>query len=61
LAKGDSQEEIASRFPEDGELVGLWISFLRNNHWVEKPDGRWNITEKGQKWIEKYGVGKRTE
>jgi hypothetical protein len=54
LAKGESQEEIASRFPEDGELVGLWVSFLRSNHWVEKADGHWKITDKGQKWIEKY-------
>jgi hypothetical protein len=59
LAKGETQEEIASRFPEDGELVGLWVSFLRSNHWTEKLDGKWIITDKGQKWIEKYdGRGK---
>ena len=55
LARGDSQEQIASRFPEDGELVGLWVSFLRSNHWMEKSDGTWSITQKGQEWIAKYG------
>jgi hypothetical protein len=54
LANDESQELIASRFPEDGELVGLWVSFLRSNHWVTKPDGRWIITNKGQAWIDKY-------
>jgi hypothetical protein len=54
LAKGQSQEQIASRFPEDGELVGLWVSFLRRNHWAEKVDGRFSITPKGQAWIDKY-------
>ena len=27
-----SQEQIVLKFPEDGELVGLWVSFLRGNH-----------------------------
>ena len=54
LAKGDSQKEIASRFPEDGELVALWVSFLRNNQWAQKLDGKFSITAKGQAWIDKY-------
>jgi hypothetical protein len=50
-----SQEQIALKFPEDGELVGLWVSFLRDNHWLTKDkDGRWTITAKGHTWIEKY-------
>jgi len=56
LANGDSQEAIASRFPEDGELVGLWVAFLRNNQWAEKVDGKYSITQKGKAWIDKYGL-----
>lgn len=55
LAKGHSEQAIASSFPEDGELVSLWVAFLRSSHWMEKPDGKYIITEKGKKWIEKYG------
>jgi hypothetical protein len=54
LAKGEDQNIIAARFPEDGELVGLWISFLRSNNWMQKVDGKVSITEKGQAWIDKY-------
>ena len=55
LASGMSQEQIALKFPEDGELVGLWVSFLRGNHWLTKDkDGRWSITAKGHLWIKKY-------
>ncbi|MFL6512983.1 MAG: hypothetical protein ACJ70X_08555 [Nitrososphaera sp.] len=55
LASGMSQELIALKFPEDGELVGLWVSFLRGNHWLTKDkDGRWSITAKGHLWIKKY-------
>jgi hypothetical protein len=53
MTKSESQEEIASRFPDDGELVALWVSFLRANHGVEKADGIWSITQKGQNWIDK--------
>jgi hypothetical protein len=56
LSRGDSERQIAAMFPEDGELVSLWVAFLRSSHWMEKPDGKWIITEKGRKWIEKYGL-----
>jgi hypothetical protein len=65
LAKGEDEDVIATRFPEDGELVGLWVSFLRSNHWMQKLDGKVSITEKGQAWIDKYengdsdGVGRK--
>jgi hypothetical protein len=50
-----SQEQIALKFSEGGELVGLWVSFLRSNHWLTKDkDRRWSITAKGHTWIEKY-------
>ena len=55
LASGMSQEQIALKFPEDGELVALWVSFLRGNHWMTKDEnGRWSISQKGQDWIKKY-------
>jgi hypothetical protein len=62
LASGMSQEQIALKFPGDGELVRLWVSFLRGNHRLTKgKDGRWSITSKGHTWIEKYGRrGQRT-
>jgi hypothetical protein len=32
----------------------LWVSFLRGNHWTKKVDGKWQITQKGQDWIDRY-------
>jgi hypothetical protein len=58
LEGGMSQQEIAKKFPQDGELVALWIIFLHGNHWADKEplDGgyRWSITEKGKNWISRY-------
>jgi len=55
LASGMSVDQIALKFPEDGELVALWISFLRGNRWTTKDSfGNWSITPKGQQWISKY-------
>lgn len=55
LEDGMSQDQIALKFPEDGELVGLWVAFLRGNHWMTKDnEGRWSITKKGLEWIRKY-------
>ena len=53
-----SQEEVAKKFHQDGELVALWVMFLHGNRWAVKEhlDGgyQWAITEKGRQWISRY-------
>jgi hypothetical protein len=65
LEAGFIEKEIAKKFPEDGELVALWVIFLYHNHWaIKEPlDGsyRWRITEKGKNWIAKYNFEQRVE
>lgn len=35
LASGETIPEIASRFNGDVELVKMWVSFLKHNHWMQ--------------------------
>ena len=50
LQNGLDENEIASKFEGDRQLVKMWISFLRHNHWMERPDGKWTATAKGREW-----------
>ena len=53
-----SQQEIAKKFPQDGELVAMWVVFLQGNHLAAKDPMdvgyKWTITEKGKEWISRY-------
>jgi len=53
-----SQQEIAKKFPQDGELVAMWVVFLHGNHLAAKDPMdvgyKWTITEKGKEWISRY-------
>jgi hypothetical protein len=40
-------------FEGDKQLVEIWISFLHANHWMDKPDSKYVVTEKGRTWINK--------
>lgn len=51
LAKGQDRAEVILSFGGDEQLVDMWISFLKHNHWVvEGTDGRWSVTPKGKIW-----------
>ena len=51
LCLGVSQEEIAVRFNGDRQLVDMWVSFVRHNHWVyyDVKAHHWSMTPKGER------------
>ena len=53
LLRGESEKEIAEKkFNGDGQLVSMWMLFLKYNHWLEQHgDGKWKISEKGKRWL----------
>jgi hypothetical protein len=53
---GLSGSEIIDLFQGDKQLVEIWKAFLIHNRWMEHPDGKWIITDKGKEWIMKYTV-----
>ena len=51
LEEGRSNEEIIQKFDGDEQLVDIWISFVKHNHWIAQDSlGQWRLTEKGRKW-----------
>jgi hypothetical protein len=53
LQDGKSENEIVDLFKGDQQIVQIWTSFLAHNHWMEHPDGKWEVTPKGKEWIER--------
>jgi hypothetical protein len=53
LRDGKSEQEIVDLFEGDKQIVEIWTSFLAHNKWMEHPDGKWEVTTKGNEWIEK--------
>jgi hypothetical protein len=35
MTRGETIPEITSRFNGDVELVKMWVSFLKHNHWMQ--------------------------
>ena len=50
LVKGQSEEEIVRTIGGDEQLVTMWISFLKHNHWITETMGGWSTTAKGVAW-----------
>lgn len=50
LTEGQSSEEIAASLGGDKQLVAMWLSFLRHNHWMTADDKGWAVTAKGARW-----------
>ena len=46
-----SESEIMDLFHGDRQLVDIWTSFLLHNHWMDKPDGKFIVSDKGKEWI----------
>jgi hypothetical protein len=55
LEDGKSLDDIIEDFESDQQLVKMWLMFLEHNQWIEKPDGKWLITNKGKEKMKKYG------
>lgn len=54
LAGGETIPEIASKFSGDTELVKMWASFLKHNHWMQKDNsGNIVMTEKASAYLHK--------
>jgi hypothetical protein len=57
LGKGEYFEQIIEKFDGDEQLVKLWTSFLLHNKCIQNPlDHKWIVTEKGKRWMNKYGL-----
>ena len=56
LTGGQCKEDLVLAFGGDGQLVDMWISFLRHNHWVEEGFTGWVLTAKGKTWKGKISV-----
>ena len=54
LDEGKDLNDIIEDFESDQQLVKMWMSFLQHNQWIEKPDGKWLITDKGREKMAKY-------
>ena len=53
LEDGKSETEIVELFGGDKQIVDIWMNFLVHNHWMEHPNGKWQVTPKGKEWIER--------
>ncbi|HEV8404921.1 MAG TPA: hypothetical protein VGQ13_03340 [Nitrososphaera sp.] len=45
---GLPERGIIDLFQGDRQLVEIWKAFLIHNRWMEHPDGKWIITDKGR-------------
>ena len=54
LDEGNSNQHIIQKFDGDEKLVDIWMSFVKDNHWIEKDRlGKWHLTIKGREWARK--------
>lgn len=57
IHEGKRKEEIVQRFDDDGQLVSLWLTFLKANDWLEEDhdsNSQLVVSEEGKRWIEKF-------
>ena len=52
FCEGKEEAEIIRFFDGDRQVVEMWRCFLIHNQWMEKPDGKWIATRKGEERIE---------
>jgi hypothetical protein len=52
LCTKESVDEIVDRFGGDVQLVDMWLSFLKHNHWLyyEKEKRCWLMTQRGEQY-----------
>lgn len=53
LANGQTREDLVFSLGVDEQLVDMWMSFLGNDHWIERREGKWLLTAKGKIWTDK--------
>lgn len=54
VIRGESKDEIVKQFEGDEQLVDIWMSFIKHNHWIEQNEFQeWFVTEKGKSWASK--------
>lgn len=55
IANGLSEDQIIQLADGDAQMVRMWLSFLKDLHWLEEKDGRMSLTSEGIVGIAKYG------
>src|SRR5688572_2311693 len=53
ITEGQTEEKIAIALGGDVQLVAMWLSFLKHNHWMTEGNGGWSVTAKGTQWSTK--------
>jgi hypothetical protein len=53
LANGQTREDLVFSLGVNEQLVDMWISFLKNEQWIEWREGKWLLTAKGKIWTDK--------
>jgi len=53
ITTGQTKDEVMRTMGGDVQLVSMWISFLRHNHWITEAPGGWAVTAKGAMWNKK--------
>jgi hypothetical protein len=56
LTEGQSREEIAVTLGGDMQLVAVWLSSLRHNHWMIVDDKGWALLPRGRLRRVDYGI-----
>jgi len=52
LCEGEPENKIIEKFQGDEQLVTMWVSFLKHNHWLEfdTVTHKYVLTKKGLEW-----------
>lgn len=53
ITTGQRMDEITVALGGDEQLVNMWFSFLRHNHWIIEASDGWAVTAKGSMWNKK--------
>lgn len=55
LCNGEIEDDIVLKFNGDKELVNMWVSFLKHNHWLyyDAVKECWAQTGKGKEWAKR--------
>ena len=59
LCDGDTEDQIAAKFSGDDQLVKMWFSFMKHNHWLsyDEFNNKWLMTQRAK--IELYRVANK--
>jgi hypothetical protein len=56
MEDGIDESEIVELFQGDKQLVDIWKSFLIHIKWINQPDSKFEVTDKGKEVMRKYTI-----